>query len=63
MPSQLTRTLNKQVAAALVCRRGTTAIEYCLIAIGVAVVIVAAVSAIGTNLTTIFTSVEGGLTN
>jgi pilus assembly protein Flp/PilA len=38
--------------------RATTAIEYGLIAAGVAVVIVASVNAIGGSLTTMFTSVS-----
>jgi pilus assembly protein Flp/PilA len=40
---------------------GATAIEYCLIAAGISIVIVAAVNAIGTNLNTTFTSVSSQL--
>ncbi len=40
--------------------RGTTAIEYAIVASMLSVVIVAAVRAIGTNLSTIFTSVSTG---
>ncbi len=40
---------------------GATAIEYALIAGGVSIVIVTAVSALGTSLNTIFTSVSTGL--
>jgi len=37
---------------------GTTAIEYCVIAVGVSIVILAAVNGIGTTLNTKFTSVN-----
>ena len=40
---------------------GATAIEYGLIAAGIAVVIVAAVNLVGTNLNTVFTSVSTAL--
>ena len=40
---------------------GATAIEYGLIAASIAVVIITAVQLLGTNLTTIFTSVAGAL--
>jgi pilus assembly protein Flp/PilA len=40
---------------------GAAAIEYCLIAAGISIVIVAAVNAIGTNLNTTFTSVSSQL--
>ena len=40
-------------------RSGATAIEYALIAGGVALVIVAAVNLLGTNITAILTSVAG----
>ncbi|MGE5272022.1 MAG: Flp family type IVb pilin [Thiohalocapsa sp.] len=47
---------------ALCCdRRGATAIEYALIALFIAIVIVAGVSAIGTSVSTIFTQVGNGL--
>lgn len=37
---------------------GATAIEYCLIAVGLSIVILAAVNSIGTTLNTKFTSVN-----
>ena len=40
---------------------GATAIEYGLIAAGIAVVIVAAVNLVGTNLNTVFTNVSTAL--
>jgi pilus assembly protein Flp/PilA len=40
---------------------GATAIEYCLIATGLSIVILAAVNGIGTNLSTKFTSVNSSL--
>ena len=40
---------------------GATAIEYGLIAAGIAVVIIAAVQGIGTKLTDTFTKVQGAL--
>ena len=40
---------------------GATAIEYCLIAVGLSIVIVAAVNGIGTGLNTSFTSVNSSL--
>ncbi len=39
---------------------GATAIEYSLIALGIAVVIIASVQAIGTDVSTIFTDVDNG---
>ena len=41
---------------------GATAIEYGLIAALIAVVIIGAVTAVGTNVSTTFTSVSNGLT-
>jgi pilus assembly protein Flp/PilA len=41
---------------------GATAIEYGLIAALIAVVVIGAVTAVGTNLSTTFTSVSNGLT-
>ena len=41
--------------------RGATAIEYGLIAAGIAVVIITVVGSIGTDLTAKFTAVDGGL--
>ena len=40
---------------------GATAIEYCLIAVGLSIVIVVAVNGIGTQLNTKFTSVNSSL--
>jgi len=40
---------------------GATAIEYCLIAVGLSIVILAAVNGIGTSLNTNFTSVNSSL--
>jgi pilus assembly protein Flp/PilA len=40
---------------------GATAIEYCLIAAGISIVIVVAVGGIGTTLSTRFTSVNASL--
>jgi len=40
---------------------GATAIEYCLIAVGISIVIVAAVNGIGTTLKSKFTSVNASL--
>jgi pilus assembly protein Flp/PilA len=40
---------------------GATAIEYGLIAAGISVVIIAAVTTVGTNLNTMFTTVAGAL--
>ncbi len=40
--------------------RGVTAIEYGLIAAGIAVAIVATIAALGSNLTTTYSSVSGG---
>jgi pilus assembly protein Flp/PilA len=42
-------------------RSGATAIEYCLIATGIAFVIIAAVNGIGTSLSSSFTSVNSSL--
>jgi pilus assembly protein Flp/PilA len=42
-------------------KSGATAIEYGLIAALIAVVIIAAVTAVGTNLSTTFTTVSGSL--
>ena len=40
---------------------GATAIEYCLIAVGLSIVILTAVNSIGTTLNTNFTSVNSSL--
>lgn len=41
--------------------QGATAIEYGLLAAGIAVAIIAVVAALGTNLNTTFTGVQGAL--
>lgn len=41
--------------------RGATALEYCIIAAGLSIVIVGAVNGIGSSLNTIFTSVGTSL--
>lgn len=43
--------------------RGTTAIEYALIAGGISIVIVAAAASIGTTLNSTFTSVKNGFSS
>ena len=40
---------------------GATAIEYCLIAVGISIVIITAVNGIGTTLNTRFTEVNASL--
>ena len=40
---------------------GATAIEYCLIAVGISIVIITAVNGIGSSLNTAFTSVNSSL--
>jgi pilus assembly protein Flp/PilA len=40
---------------------GATAIEYCLIAVGISIVILAAVNGIGTTLNATFTSVNSSI--
>jgi pilus assembly protein Flp/PilA len=42
-------------------RSGATAIEYCLIAVGLSIVILAAVNSIGTSLDANFSSVNSSL--
>ena len=56
------RNLTAYVGAALNCKRGATAIEYGLIAAGIAVAIVLVVPLIGGNLNTAFTTVNTALT-
>ena len=48
--------MNKFISRFLKDESGATAIEYGLIAAGIAVVIIAAVTAVGTNLTSTFQS-------
>ena len=40
---------------------GATAIEYCLIAVGISIVIITAVNGVGTTLNTKFTAVNASL--
>ncbi len=40
---------------------GATAIEYCLIAVGISIVIITAVNGVGSSLNTSFTSVNSSL--
>ena len=42
-------------------RSGATAIEYCLIAVGLSIVIITAVNGLGSTLNTKFTSVNSSL--
>ena len=49
------------VGASLNCKRGATAIEYGLIAAGIAVAIVTVVATVGTNLSNTFTNIAGSL--
>jgi pilus assembly protein Flp/PilA len=58
--SQAMKTL---VARFLKDQSGATAIEYGLIAAGIAVAIIAVVQAVGTNLTSTFSSVSAALAN
>jgi pilus assembly protein Flp/PilA len=54
--------LASYLTAALNCKRGATAIEYGLIAACISVVIIAAVTLLGTNLNTEFNKVANALT-
>jgi pilus assembly protein Flp/PilA len=49
------------VAKFIADERGATAIEYGLIAAGISLAIIAAVNGLGTNLNTMFTSVNSSL--
>ena len=49
--------MTKLLRRFMLCRRGVTAIEYSLIASLIALVIVTAVTAVGTNLTASFTNI------
>jgi len=53
--------MRRLIAEFLKDEAGATAIEYCLIACGIAVVIVVAVNGIGTGLNEKFTSVNSSL--
>lgn len=43
------------------CEKAATAIEYGIIASGIAIVIIVAVQGVGTNLNTLFTNVQNNL--
>lgn len=51
--------MTQYIAAGMVDQEGATAIEYGLIAGGIALVIVGTVYAVGTNLTTFFANLAG----
>jgi pilus assembly protein Flp/PilA len=53
--------VRKLVWRFLVSEQGATAIEYGLIAAGIAVAMIAVVEGLGTNLNTTFSSVSGSL--
>ena len=53
--------MRKLIATFLADQSGATAIEYCLIAAGLSIVIVVAVNGIGTTLSGKFTSVNTSL--
>jgi pilus assembly protein Flp/PilA len=53
--------MSKRLARFLKNESGATAIEYGLIAAGIAVAIIAVVQGVGTNLNTTFTSVQTAL--
>ena len=55
------REIAAQAASALACKRGATAIEYGLIAAGIAVVIIVMVNTIGQTLLTKFTTINTDL--
>ena len=53
--------MRRMISSFLHDESGATAIEYCLIAVGLSIVIVTAVNSIGTGLNTKFTSVNSSL--
>jgi pilus assembly protein Flp/PilA len=53
--------MRRLVSRFLSDQSGATAIEYCLIAVGLSIVIITAVNSIGTSLNTKFTSVNSSL--
>jgi len=53
--------MRKLVSRFLADRSGATAIEYCIIAAGISIVILVAVNGIGTTLNASFTSVNTSL--
>jgi pilus assembly protein Flp/PilA len=53
--------MRRLIASFLADQSGATAIEYCLIAVGISIVILAAVNGIGTTLNATFTSVNNSI--
>ena len=53
--------MRQLIARFFVDESGATAIEYCLIAVGLSIVILATVNAVGTTLNGTFTSVNNSL--
>jgi len=53
--------MRRLIANFLADQSGATAIEYCLIAVGISIVILAAVNGIGTTLNATFTSVNNSI--
>lgn len=53
--------MQRLVARFLTDESGATAIEYCLIAVGLSIVIITAVNGIGSNLNATFSSVNTSL--
>jgi pilus assembly protein Flp/PilA len=53
--------MRRLIANFLTDQSGATAIEYCLIAVGLSIVILAAVNGIGTTLNATFTSVNNSI--
>ena len=53
--------MRQLIARFLANETGATAIEYCLIAVGISIVIITAVNGIGTTLSTTFSSVNSSL--
>ena len=53
--------MRRLIANFLADQSGATAIEYCLIAVGLSIVILAAVNGIGTTLNATFTSVNNSI--
>ena len=53
--------MSKLLSKFLADQSGATAIEYCLIAVGISIVIITAVNGIGTTLNTNFASINSSL--
>lgn len=62
MIKQASLSILSRLQAAMAARKGATAIEYGLLAALIAVVIITAVSAVGTNLSATFNKVANKLT-